>query len=154
MISSRRSHVQQSTARTDRGQSLVEFAAVIPLFLIVVFGIVDFGIGLKTWIEVTNAAREAARYGAIHCSQGQIDGTPVIDLVKERAEASASDLEFKTGDINVSSNCDSGHSTESLLVKVDYDYKVISPLGALMSTFGGGISSTITLSSSADMRIE
>jgi hypothetical protein len=147
-VRSRHSHGRQ------RGQSLVEFAAVVPIFLLVVMGIVDFGIGLKTWIQVTNAAREAARYGAIHCSAGEIDGTPVIDLVEQRAIDTADGLEFEAGDISVSANCDKGHATESLQVDVDYDYKLISPLGGLMSTIGGGIPSTFTLSSRAEMRIE
>jgi len=138
----------------ERGQSLLEFAAVIPVFLLVVMGIVDFGVGLKTWIQVTNAAREAARYGAIYCSQGEIDGTPVADLVVERAEDSATGLEFLPGDITVSSNCDAGHATESVNVTIEYDYKLISPLGGMMSFMGGGIPSTLALSSSADMRME
>jgi Flp pilus assembly protein TadG len=127
---------------------------VVPIFLIIVMGVVDFGIGLKTWIEITNAAREGARYGAINCPQGDIGGTPVIDLVKERVADSASDLTFDADDITVSSNCDAGNSAESVQVTVDYDYKVISPLGGLMSMFGGGLSSTFTLSSTAEMRME
>jgi Flp pilus assembly protein TadG len=136
------------------GQSLVELAVAVPIFLVIVMGIVDFGIGLKTWIQVTNAAREAARYGAIHCSAGSIDGTPVINLVEQRAVDTATGLTFEAGDITVSSNCDKGHSTESVTVDIDYRYKLISPLGGLMSMLGGDISSTITLSSSADMRME
>jgi hypothetical protein len=41
-----------------------------------------------------------------------------------------------------------------VVVEIEYDYKLISPLGGLMSFLGGGIPSTITLNSSADMRIE
>ena len=138
----------------ERGQSLLEFAAVVPIFLLVVMGVIDFGVGLKSWIQVTNAAREAARYGAIHCSAGDIDGTPVSDLVVNRAIDSATGLELDSSQIDVSSNCDAGHATESLTVTVHYDYKLISPLGGMMSFLGGGIPSTIDLSSSADMRIE
>ncbi|MCH8921013.1 MAG: pilus assembly protein, partial [Chloroflexi bacterium] len=47
----------------EKGQSLVEFAMVIPIFLILVFAIVDFGMGFHAWITVTNAAREGARIG-------------------------------------------------------------------------------------------
>src|SRR5688500_2434831 len=54
--------------RRERGQSLVELALVIPIFFVLVFGIVDFGLGLKAWITITNSAREAARYAAVTCA--------------------------------------------------------------------------------------
>jgi len=49
-----------------RGQTLVETALVLPLFLMVVFGIIVLGLGVFYQQQLTNAAREAARYAAIH----------------------------------------------------------------------------------------
>ena len=49
--------------RHNRGQALVELALILPLFLIILFGIIILGIGLFYQQQVTNAAREAARYG-------------------------------------------------------------------------------------------
>jgi hypothetical protein len=49
-----------------RGQTLVEAALVLPLFIMVLFGIVVLGIGIFYQQQVTNVAREAARYAAIH----------------------------------------------------------------------------------------
>lgn len=47
------------------GQSLVEFALVFPIFMLIVFGIIDVG----RWVYVNNAfneaAREGARYGSV-----------------------------------------------------------------------------------------
>jgi TadE-like protein len=54
-----------------RGQAMVELALILPLFLTVVFGIIILGIGLFYQQEVTNAAREAARYAAIHSATAQ-----------------------------------------------------------------------------------
>ena len=51
---------------TSRGQTLVELALVFPLFVMVLFGIVILGIGVFYQQQVTNGAREAARYAAIH----------------------------------------------------------------------------------------
>jgi TadE-like protein len=53
-------------AREVRGQALVETALVLPLFIMVVVGIIVIGIGLFYQQQITNAAREAARYTAIH----------------------------------------------------------------------------------------
>ncbi|NUQ56510.1 MAG: pilus assembly protein, partial [Dehalococcoidia bacterium] len=47
--------------RTDAGQALVEFALVLPVMLMMLFALVDFGRGFYTWLVVTNAAREGAR---------------------------------------------------------------------------------------------
>lgn len=50
----------------QRGQTLVEVALVMPLFVMVLMGIVVFGIGVFYQQQLSNAAREGARYAAIH----------------------------------------------------------------------------------------
>jgi hypothetical protein len=47
-----------------KGQSLVEFALVMPIFLMLIMGIVEFGRLMITYTGVASASREAARYGA------------------------------------------------------------------------------------------
>jgi Flp pilus assembly protein TadG len=49
----------------DRGSELVEFTLVTPLLLLVLFGIVDFGLLFRRYEVLTNAAREGARIAAI-----------------------------------------------------------------------------------------
>jgi len=49
-----------------RGQAIVELALVFPLFIMVFFGIIVLGIGVFYQQQLTNAAREAARYASIH----------------------------------------------------------------------------------------
>ena len=49
-----------------RGQALVELALVFPLFMMLLFGIIGLGIGVFYQQQVTNAAREAARYASVH----------------------------------------------------------------------------------------
>jgi Flp pilus assembly protein TadG/cell division septation protein DedD len=46
-----------------RGQALVEFALILPILLLLVAGIFDFGRALFVFSEVSNSAREAVRYG-------------------------------------------------------------------------------------------
>lgn len=58
----------------ERGATVVEFAIVLPLFLILVFGIVDFGRYYSAVSSVNTASRESARYGS---SVGDsVNGTP------------------------------------------------------------------------------
>jgi Flp pilus assembly protein TadG len=50
--------------RSEKGASAVEFALVLPILLFVVFAIIDFGWLFYVDIQVTNAARDGARWGA------------------------------------------------------------------------------------------
>lgn len=52
--------------RGARGQAMVELALVFPLFIMVFFGIIVLGIGVFYQQQITNAAREAARFASIH----------------------------------------------------------------------------------------
>lgn len=54
------------TRDSDAGQTLVETALVLPLLVMVLAGIIVLGIGLFYQQQVETAAREAARYAAIH----------------------------------------------------------------------------------------
>jgi len=154
-----KSSVLPGRRRRQRGQSLVEMAFVLPIFLVLVMGVIDFSWGLKSWIQVTNGAREAARYGAVNCATANAsadltgDGAFDLDDVKQRAIDSATGLGLTTADVDVD-DCTPGASGESVVVSIDYDYELVTPLGGMMSMFGGGIPDSITLQSKADMRIE
>jgi Flp pilus assembly protein TadG len=54
--------------RGEHGASLVEMAFVLPLFLILAFGAVDFGRALYLSMEIAGAADAAAAYGSLHPS--------------------------------------------------------------------------------------
>jgi TadE-like protein len=69
------------TFRRDasRGQTLAELALVAPLFFMVIFGIIIIGLGIFYQQQVTNAAREAARYAAIHSATAQCPTASTLD---------------------------------------------------------------------------
>jgi Flp pilus assembly protein TadG len=50
---------------TKRGQSLVEFALILPIFLLFLFGIIDLGRGVYAYNTIQNAAREAVRVAIV-----------------------------------------------------------------------------------------
>lgn len=52
-------------AALHRGQGLMEFALVLPLFLLLLMGIVEFGYVFTVYTGLFNAAREGARYGVV-----------------------------------------------------------------------------------------
>ena len=79
-------------ARDDSGQSLIEFAIILPLLLLIITGLFD--VARATWQENTlaYAAREGTRYAIVHGS-ASMDGTivypgnsqPVVDVVRAAA---------------------------------------------------------------------
>lgn len=83
------------TCRDKRGQSLVEFALVAPLFTVVLGGIFVFGIGVFYQQQLTNAAREAARYASIHSATSQCPTTSWIAPALNRLP---DDFEFENYD--------------------------------------------------------
>ena len=68
-----RSNTPVADLRRETGQSLVEFALILPLVLSILFGIVEFGRGFQSWLAITNAAAYGARTGAVGASAAAID---------------------------------------------------------------------------------
>jgi Flp pilus assembly protein TadG len=133
------------------GQSLVEFALVIPLFLLLVAGVVDFGMALYSNMTVINAAREGARVS--------ITTPGDTALVESRVRSMAGGL--NGADLSVATSCQrpaappatswgactgtAYMSGDAVVVRVDYTYHMIWPLA-----FG----TTIPLASEVRMRVE
>jgi Flp pilus assembly protein TadG len=136
--------IRRKQATRERGQSLAEFALVVPIFLLILFAIVDFGMGFHSWITVTNSAREGARLGTVHATETQI-----VDRVKSTADT------LDDSNLTVSVTNANGAPGESVVVDVSYQYDLITPLAGIMDFFSGStIGSSLTFSSKADMRLE
>ena len=56
--------MQKSRRGSERGSAIIEFALVLPLMLLLIFGITEFGRALMTTNILTQAAREGARVQA------------------------------------------------------------------------------------------
>ena len=129
----------------EKGQALVEFTLLVPIFLLLLFAIVDFGMGFYSWITVTNAAREGARLGVVLATEQQIE-----DRVYQ-----AADLPNESTQMTVTVTNAQGQPGESVVVKVDYDYDLITPLAGIVSFVSGNVlGPTLTFSSTAEMRLE
>jgi Flp pilus assembly protein TadG len=122
----------------------VEFAFVLPIFLLVLFAIVDFSMAFHAWITVTNSAREGARLGAVRA--------PATDI-EQRVRDTADTLD--QADLTVSVTNAEGYPGESVVVDVSYGYSLITPVADILTMISGGsIGDVLTLSSTADMRLE
>ncbi len=130
--------------RDEKGQALVEFALLVPIFLMLLFAIVDFGMGFHAWISVTNAAREGARIGAVQASEAEIEAR-TLDTA-DTAVCSTIEVEVVGAQ---------GGPGDSVTVSVVCQYDLITPLASLVAFISGDIiGPTLTLSSTAEMRLE
>lgn len=60
--------IGKSSRTAPCGQGLAEFAVVVPIALLLMFGVISIGLWIFYQQQLTNVAREAARYAAIHSS--------------------------------------------------------------------------------------
>ena len=70
--------------RRERGQSLVEAAVILPILLLLVAAVVDFGRAFDAYIVLTNAVREGARFGTLRQPQppvSDIQDIVVVDVL-------------------------------------------------------------------------
>jgi Flp pilus assembly protein TadG len=66
--------------QAERGAVAVEFAILAPLLVLILFAVIQFGIGLNRIQIYVSAAREGARYAAVHCRPDALQcTTPMID---------------------------------------------------------------------------
>lgn len=122
---------------------MVEFALVLPLFLIVMFIIADFGVGFSRWLIITNATREGARLGTV--------GATVPEVQQRTASTSNGLLDAGGVDVTYQDFDNDGVGQgDAVTVNADYEYNMITPLGKFLDLAFG----SITLSSCADMRLE
>lgn len=68
--------------RNERGAAAVEFALVVPLLLLIFFGIVNFGVIFAQELSLSNAARQAARFAVV-----DVDGRACGDIETEGRNA-------------------------------------------------------------------
>ena len=68
--------------KREKGQSAVEFALVLPILLLIVCGILDFGWLFYNQLSVENACREGARVGCVNAQDAQLD-----QIVTDKVEA-------------------------------------------------------------------
>ena len=143
----------------EKGQALVEFALLVPIFLLLLFAVVDFGMGFYSWITVTNAAREGARLGAVHAplnvASSPCNGKASLDQCIEDRVRDSSDLTNEATKMTVTITNAQGDPGQSVVVKVDYEYDFLTPLAGLAEFVSGNtLGPTLNLSSTADMRLE
>ena len=137
--------------RLQAGSNLVEFALVLPLLLVLVFGIVDFGLALFDKAVITNAAREGARAGMVYREPRMTDAE-IRTVVQNYAAAHLVTFGTPSLTINPVWNDVDGNgarsSGDTLTVSVNYPYNYLV-MSKLIPTLG-----SLNLTSTSVMRFE
>jgi Flp pilus assembly protein TadG len=142
--------------RKERGQSLVEFALVLPLLVVFLLAILDFAWVLRSYVTITNAGREGARYG-VTCKTDADIQSRVVDLSSNLLSTSDVSVAFTpSGNPCASGTYPSNPPLDAKVeVEVTYTYQWITPLAGMANMLSGGvIPSDLTLTSKSIMRFE
>lgn len=67
---------------TDRGQGMIEFALVLPVLLLIIAGILDFGLIMSDREAIINAARDGARYATVHPTAWSNAASPPLNTIE------------------------------------------------------------------------
>ena len=110
--------MNRSRHRT-RGQALVEFALVAPIFLLVLFGIVDMSRYVYTLNAIQQVARESARVGTVPIRPSECSGLGRSGCVKTIAIERATAVPLTSSDITVT--CERIESDASITTVTDID---------------------------------
>jgi Flp pilus assembly protein TadG len=96
----------------EKGAVAVEFAIILPLFLVLVFGIMEFGRAFNIQVSLSEAARESARYAAVHCAQAGYDESDALAA----ALSAAPSVPLDTADVAIQysgdGTCAAGNNVE------------------------------------------
>ena len=140
--------------RSEDGAALIEFALVLPILLLLVFGIVDFGIALWNREVVTTASREGARFGIIigdpRPTAAEIKDVVITALTNaglNACDASCVTLDPPTG-------AEGGKSGDPLTVRVDYPLSFLVIADFIQGFYKKTFNKDITLSAQTFMKLE
>jgi Flp pilus assembly protein TadG len=153
--------------RSERGQAIIEMALTLPLLLLIVLGVFDFGLMFQKYEVVTNAAREGGRVGVLPDYTPALAQQRALDYLAVggmngtvRGSIASCAGPFATGQRCVSAVVSDTVITGSVPAKTvkqitvtatyDYTYQFVGPI---MNLFGGTLG-TSRLTAVTTMRLE
>lgn len=119
-------------ARKEDGAVLVEFALVVPLLLLIIFGFLQFGVALNAKIDSTHLTAEGARYVAVNQNPGltTFPSPTMQNYIRSRADTEY--LKLGTVCIEYPTNAEtstSGQPGDPVRVTMQRDYPIIPFIG-------------------------
>lgn len=120
--------------RNERGQTMVEFALVLPILALLLFGVIQFGIAFNNYITITDAARAAARKAAV-----SREAADPVGAATAEAKVSAENLDPTQLDVSVSPAPWTPGSDVTVTVKYPYTIHLLG-----LYDWSGSLTSKVT----------
>ena len=137
--------------RCDSGAELIEFALTMPILLLVVLGIIEFGFMFREYEVITNAAREGARIVVLPAYQKADAKTRVEQYITAAGlNVARATVPLATGPTSVALG--GGKCVSTFTQTVSYSHPV--PFVGGIVTYFGGTFGAATLNASSTMRSE
>lgn len=129
-------------SRDDRGATVVEFALLAPLFIMLVFGVISFGLVFAQQLGLSNGARQAARAGIVKgatCAQiyaqardasgtvGMSSGSVAVSITRGATSATATNPCGATPASSTAQPCAGSTADDSVFVTTSYTSQLIIP---------------------------
>ncbi len=105
--------------KSEKGASAVEFALILPILIILIFGIFEFAIAFNNYITITHAAREGARRAAV-----DLFNPDLKDYIKKMAIP----LVLTDDDIAIEVENDPPSIGDPVSVEITYNFEISIPL--------------------------
>lgn len=130
--------------QNENGAAAVEFALLLPLFTLILVGIIMFGLVFNSFLEITHAAREGVRWGALRED---------LDSIEARAQAAAPGINWALASTEVTldgepfpaDGTSNGDQDKEVKVTITYQLTdVIGLFGAFTAILPDQISSSAT----------
>ena len=144
-----------SMRKKQEGGSIVEFAIMGPLFLVILFAIMEFSLALYNQAVITNASREGARLG-IRYTNNLLTTSEVEDDMEARVNEVLTNtplVTFGTGTATPTCTVAGLNPGDNVQCQVDFTYEY-GVIGNLIQLIGGDLGSSIDQSSTTRMQME
>lgn len=137
----------------QRGTSAVEFAIVLPLLVVFIFGIIEFGLVFYNKAMVTNASREAARTGIVY-RDPPVTVVEIQSVVDNYCGGLLVSFGSSPGAVTTVPSGECANHGNELVVNVAYRYDFLLIPDFLTTFFSGGLPGSIDVSAVTRMRCE
>jgi Flp pilus assembly protein TadG len=131
--------------KSEKGQSLVEFALILPILLILLFGIVDFARAFNVFLTLDHTGREVARLISIGGEEEAINQKITSSI--GALDSTKLKIEYPNGKTNLASG------TEAKVI-LTYTFSFITPLVSLLDAFFNTEFSEPPITDTTVMRVE
>lgn len=132
------------------GAAVIEFAFVLPVLLILFFGIIEFSVALYNKALLTNASREAARAGIVYVGPGTtLTDARITQIARDGCQGLISFRDAGTPAVTVTRADSPDFEQQLLTVAISYEYSGLG-LGTLLTSMTG----PLTLTASTTMKFE